>query len=189
MNINVKEKNDITHEQLLEMHGKKITCYIEGEYIDDARISVEKEDYVYVCQNIKNGTSYIEHLGYQYSWIISANFEPYENYNRECTKIKLVDEDLDILDIDKAIDDITPKQNITPPNHYKLEINNQVVDVNMILEAIAKKLDNCDLMTWAYFSNSVEYLLRSFFKGQQIADLEKAKSEIDFMINKIKGNK
>lgn len=76
--------------------------------------------------------------------------------------------------------------NINHPSHYQLEINNKLVDVNTILEAISKKLDGkCDLMIWNYFSNACEYLLRSFFKGQQLSDLKKAKKEIEFMINKL----
>jgi hypothetical protein len=76
--------------------------------------------------------------------------------------------------------------NINHPSHYQLEINNKLVDVNTILEAISKKLDGkCDLMTWNYFSNACEYLLRSFFKGQQLSDLQKAKKEIEFIINKL----
>jgi hypothetical protein len=70
--------------------------------------------------------------------------------------------------------------------HYQLVINDKIVDVNMILEAISKKLDGkCDLMMWNYFSNATEYLMRSWFKGQQLSDLKKAKSEIEFMINKL----
>lgn len=186
MNINVKEIEITTHEQLLKMHGKRITCDIRGKYIDDARISVEENNNIYICQNEIDGISCEETFGYKCSYLISSNNEHYENLIQPCNDIKLVEVD---LGLNKIIDDIMPKQTTTPPNHYKLEINNQVVDVNMILEAVAKKLDKCDLMTWAYFTNSIEYLLRSFFKGQQISDLEKAKSEIDFMINKIKGNK
>jgi len=76
--------------------------------------------------------------------------------------------------------------NINHPSHYQLEINNQLVDINAILQAVAKKLDDkCDLMVWNYFSNACEYLLRSFFKGQQLSDLQKAKKEIEFMIKKL----
>lgn len=188
MEKDINDKEITTHEQLLKMHGKKITCDIDGEHIDDARISVEA-GYVFVCQNIMDGSYGQEKFEYKYSWVISRRNRVYEEDNQGCINIKLAEEEQENLDLDKAIDNITPKQVITPPNHYKLEINNQVVDVNMILEAVAKKLDKCDLMTWAYFTNSIEYLLRSWFKGQQISDLEKAKSEIDFMINRIKGNK
>jgi hypothetical protein len=70
--------------------------------------------------------------------------------------------------------------------YYHLVINDRIVDVNMILEAISKNLEGkCDLMMWAYFTNTIEYLLRSFFKGQQELDLIKAKKNIEFMINKL----
>lgn len=108
-----------------------------------------------------------------------SNIELIEEDNQEELKNKFTDEAWILEEQEK-------KDNINHPSHYQLEINNKLVDVNTILEAISKKLDGkCDLMTWNYFSNACEYLLRSFFKGQQLSDLQKAKKEIEFIINKL----
>lgn len=36
-------------------HGQRVTCEIEGEKIDDARISITRNGDVYLCQNIVQG--------------------------------------------------------------------------------------------------------------------------------------
>lgn len=40
-----------THEELKKLHGKKVTCRIDGVFIDDAMISVDKTD-VYLCNEL-----------------------------------------------------------------------------------------------------------------------------------------
>lgn len=85
---------------------------------------------------------------------------------------------------------VKPNENNYNPNpkalYYHLTINDRIVDINMICQAISDKLDNkCDLMFWAYFTNTMEYLMRSFFKEQQKLDLQKARTNIDLMINKL----
>lgn len=51
-------------------HGQKVTCKIDGEQIDDAKVSIDKDGDVYVCQNKKNGVDAENKLGYEYSWRI-----------------------------------------------------------------------------------------------------------------------
>lgn len=79
-----------THEELIKLHGKKVTCKIEGKYIDDAKICVDFFAYVYVCQNKRKGKPTTNYLGYEYSWLLSNNGNPYENNNQQCTEIQLV---------------------------------------------------------------------------------------------------
>jgi hypothetical protein len=79
-----------THEELIKLHGKSVTCEIEGEYIDDAKISVQENGRVYICQNEKKGENTDDKLGHEYSWGISYKGVGYEENNRYCTKITLV---------------------------------------------------------------------------------------------------
>lgn len=81
-----------THEELLKHHGKRVTCEIEGDKIDDAKIAVEGDE-VFICQNVKNGDNANNKLGYYYSWSISDKGDEYKDNNRGCTNIRLVDEE------------------------------------------------------------------------------------------------
>lgn len=54
-------------------HGDKVTCYIEGEYIDDAMISIDS-DRPYICQNIRYGLEAEDKLGYKYSFGLNRDF-------------------------------------------------------------------------------------------------------------------
>lgn len=61
-------------------HGDRVTCEIDGIYINDARISISNELYhrdnkvAFICQNIKDGIEAKEKLGYKYSWKLDNNF-------------------------------------------------------------------------------------------------------------------
>jgi len=81
----------MTKSDLLKLHGRKITCWIAGTYISDAKVCVEGKR-VYICQNFKNGSSCKDKMGYRYSWW----FFPEE---KNVTDIKLVEKEKDILDI------------------------------------------------------------------------------------------
>jgi len=71
------KKNIKTYEQLKHLHNKQITCTIEGNFISDAKISIEtnkNNDFnIFVCQNKFCGSEAKNKLGYKYSWIISEN--------------------------------------------------------------------------------------------------------------------
>lgn len=95
-----------THEELLKLHGVKVTCKIHDSVIDDAKICVE-DDRVYVCQNQRDGCSAKDKLGYDYSWQISRPEVKYENNNEGCANIKLVADKV-IEELDKRLDDLTP---------------------------------------------------------------------------------
>jgi len=61
--------NYITTEEVLKRfnHGDKITCYIAGIKITDAKISIKYGE-VFICQNIKNGHQPNDKLGYKLAW-------------------------------------------------------------------------------------------------------------------------
>ena len=48
-------------------HGVSVQCKINGEFIDDAKISVG-DPHIYICQNIKCGDTADDKLGYSCSW-------------------------------------------------------------------------------------------------------------------------
>jgi hypothetical protein len=56
-------------------HGDKVTCYIDGVYIDDAKISIDADGTPYICQNIIKGVEGADNnLGYKYTWALFSNF-------------------------------------------------------------------------------------------------------------------
>ena len=79
-----------TEEELKQMVGKKITCMIEGKFIDDARIQLnEANGKLYICQNQKSGEVCRDMLGYKYSWSLGANAFLYIK-GEQVTNIELV---------------------------------------------------------------------------------------------------
>ncbi len=60
------------------IHGKRCTCKIQGTYIKDAKTSIDKDGFVYICQNKKNGDTAPDKLGYRYSWVIGVHGEKME---------------------------------------------------------------------------------------------------------------
>jgi signal peptidase I len=49
-------------------HGQMVRAVIDGTKIDDARISIDKDGRMFLCQNVKDGAYADDKLGYQYSW-------------------------------------------------------------------------------------------------------------------------
>jgi len=77
-------------------HGQRVTCKIERERIDDAKISIDEYGEVYVCQNKKDGCDTDDKLGYAYSWSIYGD-------DREPTS----DSGLtDLIFFDRSIEDV-----------------------------------------------------------------------------------
>ena len=56
-------------------HGDRVKCTIEGADIDDARISIDKDGTIFICQNKKAGWIADDMLGYRYSWELDKEFE------------------------------------------------------------------------------------------------------------------
>lgn len=88
-----------THAELIELHGKSVTCEIKGKTITNAKIAVEGSK-VYICQNQKDGNEAVNTLGYKYSWIISrGRSRSYESYDYNTTNIKLADDSNEMPEI------------------------------------------------------------------------------------------
>lgn len=70
-----------------DMIGKKITCYIKDEYIDDGEITYDTiYESFYILQNKKDGANCRNKKTYKHSWVINyANNLPYS----DITKLKL----------------------------------------------------------------------------------------------------
>lgn len=67
-----KLKYITTHEELLSLHGKSVTCKIIGIVIEDGKIAVEN-DRVYICQNKMYYPFTKDRPGYKYSWLCSKS--------------------------------------------------------------------------------------------------------------------
>lgn len=91
-----------THTQLLSHARAKVTCYINGNYINDARIRVE-DDGIYICQNVTSGCECENKLGYRYSWHTSRLGLKYETNDQDVTNIQLVENDHALLNENNQI--------------------------------------------------------------------------------------
>ncbi len=49
-------------------HGQRCTCEIDGQKVTDAKISINGDGSIYICQNIKDGFEADDMFGYNYSW-------------------------------------------------------------------------------------------------------------------------
>jgi hypothetical protein len=102
-------------------HGDRITCYIEESYIEDAKISIDKKDNMFICQDECDGSNTNDKLGYKYSWNIykTSNPESFEiqlvNDNNKVTQLKKFVElqknqdDISTFEIDKESADLIKK--------------------------------------------------------------------------------
>lgn len=73
-------------------HGDRVTCTIDGTKITDAKISIDKNETPYICQNFKDGTNADDKLGYKYSWVLNSNF-----IDTDVTDLKLAEITFDTL--------------------------------------------------------------------------------------------
>lgn len=55
-------------------HGQRVTCEIKGTKITDAKISINNYGTPFICQNIMDGGSTDNKLGYMYSWALYGDF-------------------------------------------------------------------------------------------------------------------
>lgn len=78
----------LTDAELRANDGKKVTCVINGNKIEDAMIHVENGD-IYILQNKMQGESCNIKKNYQYSWDIT-NYD--DQYHWDCENIQLLDE-------------------------------------------------------------------------------------------------
>ena len=75
-------------------HGDRVTCEINGEYIDDARVSINASGKTYICQNRQNGINAENKFGYSYSWMVDKDF-----ISTGAKNLKLKEKTLDDLEV------------------------------------------------------------------------------------------
>jgi len=73
-------------------HGDRVTCEIGPDKILDAKISINKNKRVYICQNERNGGAANDKLGYKYSWGIGKLKDFYDG-GLDVTNLKLASKD------------------------------------------------------------------------------------------------
>jgi hypothetical protein len=54
--------------------GDRVTCCINGMFIEDGVISIEKDGRPFICQNYQNGNNATDKKGYKYSWVLNKDF-------------------------------------------------------------------------------------------------------------------
>jgi len=118
-----------THEELLKLHGKKVSCEIDDTKIKNGKICVEG-DCVFICQNLEDGLVCKDKLGYKYSWLVSRNEGKYEKDSRYCKNIKLIDETSE-----ERIESVEPKIKIQAAKIWDNfnKTHNKLLDYALIL--------------------------------------------------------
>jgi len=84
------------HSELLKLHGRKVSCKLNGKFIDDARISCD-DKHAYLCQNKQDEDLTQEMFEYKYAICLSYcnkgyHEHKYEDSNGGVTEIQLVEE-------------------------------------------------------------------------------------------------
>ena len=68
-------------------HGDSVTCSIHDSLVTDAKIFIDKNDTVYICQDVEDGANAPDKLGYRFSWV----------YDRHVNRLKIVNRDYEIF--------------------------------------------------------------------------------------------
>lgn len=55
-------------------HGEYVKCTIDETVIDDARISINEDGRYFICQDLVEGISADDKLGYKHSWKLEDSF-------------------------------------------------------------------------------------------------------------------
>ena len=79
-----------TNEELLKLHSRSVTCRIEGELVEDAKISVDV-DGVYLCNNSRGSDHPSNMLGYIYAKCLTFKDDLYEDDHSLIEEIQLLD--------------------------------------------------------------------------------------------------
>lgn len=64
--VRMKETPITRYDQL--RHGMRVRCKIFGEQVNDAKISVNADGTIYICQNMRHDSWATDKLGYRCSW-------------------------------------------------------------------------------------------------------------------------
>ena len=78
----MKKIKEVKYHTIPFKHGERVTCYIQGKFIEDAMVSINETGEVFICQNKKCGQPASDKLGYKCSWAIfqpnnSTDFEKF----------------------------------------------------------------------------------------------------------------
>ena len=142
----LKPKYITTHAELLKLHGRSVTCKIEGNFVDDAKICVGGQGHnitelICICCSISKDMgvfSPTEPLGYKQAIWISMKSLNYENDNRKCIKIKLKEETQN-LTVGQAIDYMLESEENVIEYYDKNVGGNCLARFNEILEGKYKE--------------------------------------------------
>jgi hypothetical protein len=61
-------------------HNMKVTCTINGIKIDDAKLSIDDDGEVFICQDYKDGCNTENKLGYKFSWYLANKNDNIDNW-------------------------------------------------------------------------------------------------------------
>lgn len=78
-------------------HGQRVTCEINEVKIDDAKISIDKDGKVFICQNTCSGIHTDYKLGYKYSYQILEKNERYDEEYSIAVNLKFIPRTLEDL--------------------------------------------------------------------------------------------
>lgn len=85
-------------------HGQKVMCEIEGVKITDARISINENGRIFICQNEMNGLDADNKLGYKYSHCIFEGTER-QLFNNFVTNLRPAEKSFDYPEVgDEYVD-------------------------------------------------------------------------------------
>ena len=90
-----------------------VTCEIGGKKIEDARLSIDEDGRVYICQNEMSGSKGDELFGYTYSWFFAYKGGYYEDWS-DVKNIHSVEE--------KALDNLEVGDVLANDDGYSLTI-------------------------------------------------------------------
>lgn len=86
-------------------HGQRVTCEIEGDKINDAKISIDNSGIVYILVNIKDGGVADDLLGYEYCWKILSKNEDFYDGKEDVKNLKFLPRTIDDLEEGDLIGD------------------------------------------------------------------------------------
>jgi hypothetical protein len=77
--------------------GDLVSCYIDDDFISEGKIHYE-DGYIYICQDVRDGTDCRDKLGYEYSWCVAEidkdwNSELEEALATNIERLHVVNED------------------------------------------------------------------------------------------------
>ena len=68
-------------------HGMRVKCQIDGKQIDDARLSINRNGGIYICQNVVDGANADDKLGYNYSYKMCYKDDNHGSWNFHVTNL------------------------------------------------------------------------------------------------------